>query len=145
MAYGFFNLDEHNANNSGIRATIAVNSLSVKQGSPLKSTSAWVDVAGAGDTIVGISVTKKDFDSDNFTVAMEKVEYNPEPNLNNLYELPINGGTVTIADEGVSYYDIMVNAGEFAVDGSTESASTGQLLLVRYISATRGIFRVVNA
>jgi hypothetical protein len=71
--------------------------------------------------------------------------FTPEPNLNNLYDLPINGGTVTIADEGVSYYDIAVSGATYAADGTTESASTGTLLLVKFISATRGLFRIVNA
>ena len=148
MAYGLFNLDEHNANNSGLRASVAKNSLVVKMGAPLKAVATGVDLAGAGDTILGISVENKTFDSDNFTVAKEKVSFNPEPNLNNTYRLPISGGTVTLADEGVSFYDIVVSADDvngFAVNGASESSSSGQLLLVKYISATEGIFRVVNA
>ena len=147
MAYWKFNLDEHNANNSGIRGATAANSLVVEMGSPLHSVSTGVRLAAAGETLVGISLTNKTFDSDNFTVAMEKVLFNPEPNMNNLYELNITGGTVTLADEGVSMYDIVVDGADvngFAVNGASESSTEGTLLLVEYISATKGIFRVVN-
>lgn len=145
MAYWIFKLEEHNANNSGIRGQVASNSLVVKQGSPLKSAASWVALATAGDTIVGISTDDKTFASDNFTVAKSNVHFNPEPNMNNTYELDIIGGTVTIADEGVSYFDIVVDgSGGYAVDGTSESASSGQLLLVKYVSATKGIFMVVN-
>jgi hypothetical protein len=116
-------------------------------GSPLTAGATGVDLSAAGEAILGISVTNKTFDDDNFTVAKEKVSFNPEPNINNLYEMDITGGTVTLADEGVSMYDIVVDGSDvngFAVDGSTESSTEGQLLLVKYISATKGLFRVVN-
>ena len=99
MAYGLFKGYEHNANNSGLRGSVAKNSLVVKMGSPLMAVATGVDLATAGTPLLGISVTTKTFDSDNFTVAKELVEYIPEPNLNNTYLLPITGGTVTLADE----------------------------------------------
>lgn len=145
MAYGKIKSVETNSNNSGLRAGLAANSLAALDGIPLASKATGVTIAAAWDSIVGICVTKKTFASDNFTVAKEKVTYRPEPNLNNTYLMAINGGTVTIADEGVSYYDIAVSGGLYAADGTTESATTGTLLLVKFISATQGIFRVVNA
>jgi len=86
--------------------------LVVEMGSPLTSVATGVRLSAAGEAIVGISLTNKTFDSDNFTVAMEKVLFNPEPNMNNLYELNITGGTVTLADEGVSMYDIVVDGAD---------------------------------
>jgi hypothetical protein len=99
MAYGYFKANEFNSNNSGLRSALAANSLACVQGTPLKSTNAGIAAAGAGETIVGISTQKTTFASDNFTVAKAKVEFKPEPNLNNFYQLPINGGTITQADE----------------------------------------------
>lgn len=48
--------------------------------------------------------------------------------------------TVTIADEG-KYFDIDANG----VDGSSESATTGQVRMLKYISAVSGEFEIVNA
>lgn len=56
------------------------------------------------------------------------------------FEVPITGGTITIADEG-KYYDL---ATAITVDGTTESTSTGQLELVKFISATLCLFKIVN-
>jgi hypothetical protein len=72
--------------------------------------------------------------------------YHPEPNLNNLYECDIIGWTITLADVW-DYFDIVVSgtdANGFAIDGTTESDTSGQVQLMKYISATRGIFRVAN-
>ena len=144
MAYGLFKKFETNSNNGGKRYLVAANSLAVVQGTPLKATATGAAIAAAGDSIVGISTQKKTFASDNFTVAKEKVQFDPEVNMNNTYLLPINGGTITLADEGVSYYDIAVSGATYAADGTTESSSTGTLLLVKYISSTLGVFRIVN-
>ena len=146
MAYGLFKANEYNANESGLRSSVAANSLVVKSGTALTAGASWVTTATAGSTIMWISVTDKTFDSDNFTVKKEGVIFKPEPNMDNLYQLPITGGTITLADEWVSYYDIVIGstANSFAVNGASESSSTGQLLLVKYVSSTIGIFRVVN-
>lgn len=140
MSFGYFNLHEHNANESGLRAWVAKNSIVVKSWTPLKAGTSWVDVAVATDTIIGISCTDKTFDSDNFTVAKAKVLYIPEPESQNTYILPIVGWTVTLADQN-SFYDLN---SDWAVDWTSESTSTWQVELVNFISATKWEFKVVN-
>ena len=51
--------------------------------------------------------------------------------------MPINGGTITVADEG-KLYDI--NASQ-EVDGTTEVTGT-QLRMTKFFSATRGEFEI---
>lgn len=140
MVFGYFNLHEHNANESGLRAQVAKNSLVVKSWTPLKSWTTWVDVAWAGDSIIGISCTDKTFDSDNFTVAKATVLFIPEPETQNTYILPIVDWTVTLADQG-SFYDLN---SDWAVDGTSESTSSWQVELVKFITATKSEFKVVN-
>lgn len=139
--FGYADAHETNSYNSGQRTGIAVNSLTVVQGDFIKNNAGFYDLAGAGDTIIGVSTTKATFASDNQTVAMAKVLVKPEPEINNTYRLPITGGTITQADEN-KYYDL--NGTDQLVDGTSESTSTGQLQLIKYISATKGEFRVVN-
>lgn len=54
--------------------------------------------------------------------------------------MPITGGTVTAVDVG-KFYDITATQ---EVDGASESTSTGQLRLEKFISATVGIFSIQN-
>jgi len=140
MVFWYFNLHEHNASESWLRGWIAKDSLAVISGTPLKSGATWVDVAWAWDSIIGISCTDYTFASNNFTVAKKKVLYIPEPEMQNTYVMPIVGWTITTADIG-KYYDL---DSDWAVDGTSESTSTGQLVMVNYISATKWEFRVVN-
>jgi hypothetical protein len=60
-------------------------------GTPVHFSEDGMEIVAAGESIDGISVTNKTFDSDNVTVAKEKLLYHPEPNLNNLYECDIIG------------------------------------------------------
>lgn len=145
MGYGYFNLKEFNSDNSGMRANIAKNSLTVLQGTPIVLAATWVEAAAAGWRIDGISVTKKTFDSDNYSVAKEMVSYYPEPNLANTYSMKIEWGTITVADEG-KFYDLILNDSiGFAIDGTSESATTWQCQLVKFVSDEESIFRIANA
>jgi len=146
MAYWVCEQHELSANDSGLRANIAKNSLVIKQWTPIKLTDSWVDIVAAGETIHWISVTKETFASDNVTVAKKKVVYLPEPNLSNTYTMNIIGWTITVADEG-DFFDIVVSGSDangIAIDGTTESETSGQFQMVKFISATLGIFRVAN-
>lgn len=139
--YGYAKADITNSYDIGLSYKTASNSLKVVVGDFIKLVGGNnVALAGAGDTIEGVSVTDKTFDADNLTVALEKVAYRPATQ-NSWYKLPIVGGTITIADEG-NYFDIV--RGTQAVDWTTESSSTGQLRLERFISDTVGIFSIAN-
>lgn len=124
----------------GYKTDIAKNSLNVDFGQLLKYTAwTWVDAAGAGDTIIWVSVTDKTYTSDNVTVALARVTYLPSEALDEVL-LPITGGTVTVADEG-KFYDLTTAH----VDGTTESTTTGQVKLTKFFSASLSWFAIVNA
>lgn len=128
--------------NSGTGNGIASNSLAVEQGALLAKVSWFVEIAAAGEDIVGVSLTNKTFASDNQTVDQDLVIYE-EANDYLKIQMPITWGTITQADEG-KYFDITSDSDQ-TVDGTTESASTGQLQLVKFISATKGVFKIANA
>jgi len=103
-----------------------------------------------------VNETRALFAADNQTVAKGKVWYVPKE-TQETYECIISGGTVTADDEG-KFYNI---SGADTVNGATESlvpyyvntsdagAATDpvlsmQLELVQFISATKGVFRIVN-
>jgi len=94
MATWEFNLKDHNANNSWLRSTLASNSVAILDGTPITNGTSWATITAAGETIMWVAVQKKTFDSDNITVAKEEILYNPEPNMNNLYELEGTGQTI---------------------------------------------------
>ena len=115
-----------------------------------------VTKATSSSVIAGVSLTQKAFASDNQTVAGLKVEYVPA-RVDNLYGVTISGGTITVADEG-KFYNLTDSV---TVDGTTESV-TGvytktddsgaaidptlnfQLQLVKFVSATYSMFRIVT-
>jgi hypothetical protein len=118
---------------------VASNSLDVAQGTLLSITGGFAVAAGVGTTIIGVSKDQKVFASDNQTVAMKKVNFHPTKDSDE-YLATITGGTITQAKVG-NYYDLTAAQ---VVNGATESATTGQVQLVEFISATRGIFKIVN-
>lgn len=139
MGYTNANATKTNGYTSGLVSKVAANSVDLDEGTLVKIDGGYITVAGAGDTIEGVSVTKNVFASDNQTVAMELATYMPA-NANQWYEMPITGGSVTAADVG-KYFDITAAQ---VVDGASESASTGQLKMEQFISATRGVFSIAN-
>ena len=115
-----------------------------------------VDKATAAtDRIVGVNTTQAVFASDNQTVALKKVQYVPKE-CNEVYECTISGGTITVGDEGKFYNlsaaDVVNGATEsvvpFYVDTTAGAAVDAvlcmQLEMVRFISATKAEFRIVN-
>lgn len=131
-----------NAYTASSQAQIASNSLAVEQGNFVSLASGFMALSGAGDTIEGVSITDKTFTSDNQTVAQDVVIFTPA-RPEDLYEVEISGGTITQADVG-KFYDLVSDTDQRA-DGTSESASTGQLRLEEIISSTLGIFSVRNA
>ena len=139
--HGYAKADITNSYDIGLGYKTASNSLVVTVGDFVTLT--WdnnITLTDTWESIEWVSVTAKTFDSDNLTVALEKVAYRPATQ-NSWYELPIVGGTIDITDEG-NYFDIVT--GTQAVDGTTESATTWQLKLERFISTTKGIFSIAN-
>lgn len=115
-----------------------------------------VDKATAAtDRIVGVNDTRAVFASDNQTVAKKQVFYVPK-DARETYECTISGGTVTVDDEGkfynISAADVVNGATEsvipYYVDTTAGAAVDAvicmQLELVRWISATKGEFAIVN-
>ena len=134
---------------------VGANSLNLTGKFFLKRTGNVIDKAGASDRVIGVNYTEDTFASDNQTVALKTVEFEPKENQTT-YIAEISGGTITVVDEG-KYYNL---SDADTVDGSTEStvpfyvdttAGTAidpvismQLQLVKFISATKGIFKIVN-
>lgn len=89
--------------------------------------------------IVGKCKENATMAADNQTVDKVRVVYE-EQKLQNTREVEILGWTVTQADEG-KYYNL---TDADTVDGTSESATHGQLQMVKFISATLGLFKIVN-
>ena len=96
-----------------------------------KAAAAWV--------ISGVNLTYATYDSDNETVAKKDVEFYPA-SLNREYAVTVVDGTITAADEG-KFFDLKTS---LVVDGATESATTGQVQMIKFISATECVFKIVN-
>jgi len=114
-----------------------------------------VSAATASTKIAWVSLTEKVYASDNQTVGLQALNYTPV-DVRNLYGVTITGGTITVADEGIKYYNL---SDEVTVDGTTESATpytadaaavgvtplvAMQLKLVKFVSATYSIFELTN-
>ncbi len=89
--------------------------------------------------IVGVCKTKATMASDNQTVNKIKVVY-AEQKPQSTRMVDITGGTINQTKEG-RYYNLI---NETTVNGASESTTTGQLQLVQFVSATKGLFKIVN-
>jgi len=134
---------------------VGANSLNLTGKFFLKRTGNVIDKAGASDRIIWVNYTEQVFASDNETVAKATVEFEPKE-TQVTYIAEISWGTVTVADEG-KYYNL---SDADTVNGATESTvpyyvdtTAGaavdpvismQLQLVKFISATKGVFKIVN-
>lgn len=130
---------QSNSYEAGDFSAIGGNSLTFVYREFLNATGGYAIKAVAGGVVSGVSKEVATFASDNQTVAMKKLVYEPQK-AQTTFRVPITGGTITIADEG-KYYDLATST---TVDGTTESATTGQLKLVKFISATLCDFQIVN-
>lgn len=133
-------LHENNTQAESNRTGVGANSLDLSTGAVfLQSVGNIVSGAVTGARIVGVNNTEKVFASDNESVAKATVTYVPET-ANRTYKVEITGGTITVVDE-TKYFDLTDSD---TVDGITESLTTGQVQLVEFISATEGVFKIVN-
>lgn len=127
-----------------------------------KSSDIVSKVSAATDLIAGVAYTQGVFASDNQTVAKKRVEYYPAKSSTVFqYGVTISGGTITVADEG-KFYNL---SDAVTVDGTTENSTTVtggytntsdagaaqdpllkfQLKLVKFVTATYGIFEIVTS
>lgn len=118
----------------GKTAEIAKNSLDIAKGNLVAIKSGFADKAVAGDTIVGISKQEKVFDSDNQTVAMEKLTFAPLDDYSEFEEL-VENGTISQGDVG-SVFNLTASG---TIDGATGGSGT-QAELVKYIKDNYGAF-----
>lgn len=150
-------MKEHDGFVNTIDSGIAANSLDLLSGATfLKRASGFISQAtAAADRIVGVNTTEAVFASNNQTVAKKRVNFVPTWAARK-YLVTISGGAVTEADEGkffsLSAADTVGGATVVTVPYYVDTvAGTAidpvislQLELVRFVSATQGIFRIIN-
>ena len=119
---------------------IGANSLDTTAGQYfVTKTNEFVNKSGTTGEVSGVSLTQRTFASDNQTVAKARVEFIPNQ-VDISYDVTISNGTITVVDEG-KYYNLMDSV---TVDGATESTTTGQLRMEKFINATLSRFRITN-
>lgn len=151
-------LTEKNVYLDSTRKWIGANSLDLTGGATFLKRSGNIvsQATAATDRIVWVNVTEALFASDNQTVAKSEVKYVPKE-ANRNYRVTISWGSVTVADEwkffNLSAADTVwwatVSTTPFYVNTSDAWATTDpvismQLELVEFISATSGVFRIIN-
>ena len=148
-------LYESNGYKTSTASGIGANSLVLDGSYFVKQTAGIVDKATTGTIIVWVNETETTFASDNQTVAKKEVVFVPAT-ADRLYEVEITWGTITKADEGM-YYDLtdadtvnwttgsaiksVVNTSD--AGATTDPVLTKQVQLVKFLTATKSIFRIV--
>lgn len=138
------------------RKWTAANSLNLTGKFFLKATGDIIDKAGDSDRIIGVNYTEWVFASDNQTVAIAQVEYEPKETAGT-YCVAISWGTVTSADKNkffnLSNADTVNGASKVTVANYVDTSNAWaavdpvismQLQLVKFISSTLGEFKIVN-
>lgn len=92
-----FSINKSRGYNVNALSGVAANSLVCESGTPVKIASGFVAKAGAGETIEGIANNNKTYASDNQTVAMAKVSYNPVHD-DETYDVSVTGGIALTFD-----------------------------------------------
>lgn len=115
------------------------NSVSVVDGDFVSKVWGYIVAATTWVDIEWVAAGEQTFASDNQTVAKLKLQYIEADNYTE-FKCAISWGTITQVDEG-KYYDL---TDKDTVDWTSESTTTGQLKLVKFISATEWIFTVAN-
>lgn len=118
---------------------IGGNSVTVADWDFVSKVGGFIVASTTGVDIEWVANGGQTFDSDNQTVGKKKLTYLKADDYMQ-FKCEIAGGTITQAKEGM-YYDL---TDKDTVNGTTESASTGQVKLVKFVTATVGIFQVVN-
>lgn len=131
---------KNNTYANGDLAKIGTNSAAFVWRAMVNDAGEFLALATAGSWIGGVAKETVTMASDNQTVAKRAVIFEPVK-ADTTFEIAITGGTITSSDEG-KFYDLSTAT---VVDGATESATTGQLQLVRFKTATKCDFKIVNA
>ena len=119
---------------------LAANSLDLSDWAHFLSESSWViGLATAWVRIVWVNQTQKLYTSDNQTNAKAQVGY-ISPEADRIYDVNITGGSITVANEQ-QYFNL---SNSVTVDWTTASASTGQVQMIKFVSATNSKFKVAN-
>lgn len=107
---------------------IAINSFACETGMFLKTgTGQFIDKAGAGETIIGVSATEKTYDSDNQTVGKEIVTYVPTEALNT-YQVEGTGQTIVFSDDIVTSNTINLSVNGVAMTPVPYNTSSTQTM-----------------
>ena len=135
------------------KSKIWVNSAAVQGWDFVQVSWNFVTVATTSWKIDWVANGTYTFTSDNQTVAMKKMSFTQNSD-DLLIESAITWGTITVADEG-KFYNL---SDARTVDGTTEATTvstadaaavgitpviTMQLQLVKFISATKGVFKII--
>ncbi len=128
-----------NSYENGDLSNIGGNSVAFTDKCMVNEAGDFLILATVGGNIDGIAKQEVTMASDNQTVAKREVLWEPiKPSTT--VRMTVTGGTITSADVG-KFFDLATAS---TVDGATESATTGQLKMTKFISATKCEFQIVN-
>lgn len=134
-----FNKGKSNSYENGSDKRIASNSLDIEMGDALTNDWEFAKKAWIWETIIGVSITKKVFESDNETVDSELVIFDP---VKESTEYEMIWDWTFVSTDVNKFFDLTVAQ---LVDESTRSATTGQVKMVEFINATKWKFVIANA
>lgn len=117
---------------------VASNDLVIASGDLVTKTAGFVTKTAAGEEIVGVAHTSKTFDSDNETVALDKVVYAAKDTGDIVRLEIVANAAITQANEGQTF-DIDANQD---VDVATAGSGT-QLRMTEYVSDEKSIYEVL--
>jgi hypothetical protein len=128
-----------NSYENGDRSLIGGNSVAFTDKCMINTAGGFLILATVGGNIDGIAKQEVTMASDNQTVAKKEVLWEPiKPSTT--VRMTVTGGTINATKLG-KFYDLATAS---TVDGLTESATTGQLVMTKFISATLCEFQIVN-
>ena len=131
MAYSHIKAGKDSFFGLGRVEGVALNSLACESGMFLKLTANgsdyFIDKAVAGSTIIGISSTEKTFDSDNETVAKEKVNYVPKTDLDTFIIKGV-GQTIVFSIDFAATHTINLRVNGVAMTQVGYNASNAQTM-----------------
>jgi len=128
-----------NSYENGDKSNIGGNSVVFTDKCMVDATGWFLILAIVGGNIDGIAKQEVTMASDNQTGAMKEVLWEPiKPSTT--VKMTVTGGTITVADEG-KFFDLATAS---TVNWASESATTGQLKMTKFISATKCEFAIVN-
>ena len=125
---GSLKAHETNSYNAGERSRVAANSIVIEQGDAVSESAGTLIKAIAGGTIIGVSTEDKTYDSDNVTVAKETLNYKPETESNNTYDIEVTGQTITFAGALVASNTIDLKVNGVAMTTETFDTTDAQTL-----------------